>query len=90
MAAFTTTPREAKVAFSAQPTGCDLLGRRGDGPLQIISQHYDSAKPQRSGTAHAGRRVPMKRRLLFAGLVLAIVLLAVGGWAVDAFRFKGD
>lgn len=28
----------------------------------------------------------MKRRLLFASLVLAIVLLALGGWAVDALR----
>lgn len=28
----------------------------------------------------------MKRRLLFASLVLALVLLALGGWAVDAFR----
>jgi hypothetical protein len=28
----------------------------------------------------------MKRRLLFASLVLALVLLALGGWAVDALR----
>jgi hypothetical protein len=28
----------------------------------------------------------VKRRLLFACLVLAVVLLALGGWAVDAFR----
>jgi len=28
----------------------------------------------------------MKRRLLFASLVLALVLLALGGWAVDAIR----
>jgi hypothetical protein len=28
----------------------------------------------------------MKRRLLFASLVLALVLLALGGWVVDALR----
>jgi len=28
----------------------------------------------------------MKRRLLFVSLVLALVLLALGGWAVDALR----
>jgi len=28
----------------------------------------------------------MKRRLLFASLVLVLVLLALGGWAVDALR----
>jgi len=28
----------------------------------------------------------MKRRLLFASLVLALLLLALGGWAVDALR----
>jgi hypothetical protein len=28
----------------------------------------------------------MKRRLFFASLVLALVLLALGGWAVDALR----
>lgn len=30
------------------------------------------------------------RRFYFACLVLAIVLLALGGWAVAAFRPKGD
>jgi hypothetical protein len=28
----------------------------------------------------------MKRRLFFAGLALAILLLALGGWAVQAVR----
>jgi len=28
----------------------------------------------------------VKRRLFFACLVLALVLLALGGWAVDALR----
>jgi hypothetical protein len=32
----------------------------------------------------------VKRRLFFAGLALALVLLAVGGWAVEAFRPKGE
>ena len=32
----------------------------------------------------------MKRRLFFTGLALALVLLAVGGWAVEAFRPKGE
>jgi hypothetical protein len=32
----------------------------------------------------------VKRRLFFVGLALAILLLAVGGWAVDAIRPKGD
>lgn len=29
----------------------------------------------------------MKRRLLFLALALAIVLVAVGGWAVDGVRW---
>jgi hypothetical protein len=32
----------------------------------------------------------MKRRLFLAGLAIALLLLAVGGWAVDAIRPKGD
>ena len=32
----------------------------------------------------------MKRRLFFAGLALAFLLLAVGGWAFETFRPKGD
>jgi hypothetical protein len=35
-----TTSREAKAASSAQPIGCDLLGRRGYDPLEIISQRF--------------------------------------------------
>jgi hypothetical protein len=31
------------------------------------------------------RRTPIKRRLTFAAIGLAIVLLAVAGWAVQAF-----
>jgi hypothetical protein len=30
----------------------------------------------------------MKRRLLFAFVAIAIVLLALGGWAVAAFRLE--
>ena len=39
--------------------------------------------------ARAGARSlgSMKRRLLFAGLALALVVLAVGGWAVQGLRF---
>jgi hypothetical protein len=32
----------------------------------------------------------MKRRLLIAGVALAFLVLALGGWTVDAFRLKGD
>jgi hypothetical protein len=32
----------------------------------------------------------MKRRLFLAGLAIALLLLAIGGWAVDAIRPKGD
>ena len=32
----------------------------------------------------------MKRRLFFTGLAVAVLLLAVGGWALDALRPKGD
>jgi len=32
----------------------------------------------------------VKRRLFFTGLALALVLFAVVGWAVEAFRPKGD
>jgi hypothetical protein len=34
----------------------------------------------------AARSRPMKVRLLVLGLVLAIVLLAVGGWTVQGLR----
>jgi hypothetical protein len=30
----------------------------------------------------------MKRRLFFTGLALAILLLALGGWAVQALRWS--
>lgn len=32
----------------------------------------------------------MKRRLILTGLAIACLLLAVGGWALEAFRPKGD
>ena len=32
----------------------------------------------------------MKRRVYLTALVLALVLLAVGGWVIDAFRPKKE
>jgi hypothetical protein len=32
------------------------------------------------------RRRPLKQRLIFAAIALAIVLLALAGWATQAFR----
>jgi hypothetical protein len=32
----------------------------------------------------------MRRRLFITGLAIALLLLAVVGWAVDALRPKGD
>jgi len=39
----------------------------------------------RSGFTRRSRR-PIKRRLIFAAIGLAILLLALAGWAVQAFR----
>ena len=39
----------------------------------------------RSGFTRRRRR-PIKRRLIFAAIGLAILLLALAGWAVQAFR----
>ncbi|HEY8775314.1 MAG TPA: hypothetical protein VIM33_02410 [Gaiellaceae bacterium] len=46
-------------------------------------------------TAHAyvvrPRRRPLRRRLLFAAIAFAIVLLALAGWAIQALRTtEGD
>jgi hypothetical protein len=57
----TATPREAKNASSAQPTGCDFS----------------------EGGAMAQTN---KQRLFLVLIVLAVVLLALGGWAVQALR----
>ena len=54
-------PREAKVASSAQPTGCEFS----------------------EGGAMARTN---KQRLFLVLIVLAVVLLALGGWAVQALR----
>ena len=69
------------------------VGRRSrvsGGEAMALTKLVLHMTTRRSRTAPAfivrPRRMPIKRRLIFTAIVLAIVVLALGGWAVQAFR----
>jgi hypothetical protein len=69
-----------------QPTGCDFSeGEAMARNTLVIGTTKRQSMPARSAFATVRRR-PIKQRLMLAVIGLAIVLLALGGWAAQALR----
>jgi hypothetical protein len=84
--AFTTTPAEAKDASSVQPIGCDFS--EGEAMAHTRFTTGTATRQQITAAPYAGRirRRRSNRRLVLVLIAFAIVLLALGGWAVQALR----
>jgi hypothetical protein len=64
-------------ASSVQPTGCDF----SEGEAMAQTRFVNGTT-----TRDGGRRMPISQRLILVAIGLAIVLLALGGWAAQALR----
>jgi hypothetical protein len=60
-----------------QPTGCDFSEGEAMAQTRLVN-----GTPM--GTR--GRRLPISQRLILVAIGVAIVLLALGGWAAQALR----
>jgi len=69
-----------------QPTGCDF----SEGEAMARTRPVIGTTTRQSNAAQPGvartRRRPIKQKLVLVLLGLAILLLALGGWAVQALR----
>jgi hypothetical protein len=60
-----------------QPTGCDFSEGEAMAQTRLVNG---------TTTRYGGRRMPISQRLILVAIGLAIVLLALGGWAAQALR----
>ena len=69
-----------------QPTGCDF----SEGEAMARTRPVIGTTTRQSIAAQPGgariRRRPIKQRLLLVLIAIAIVLLALGGWAAQGLR----
>jgi hypothetical protein len=60
-----------------QPTGCDFSEGEAMAQTRLVNGTTMGAR---------GRRMPISQFLILVAIGLAIVLLALGGWAAQALR----
>jgi cytochrome b subunit of formate dehydrogenase len=81
-----TTPREAKNASSAQRRAATFSEEEAMAHITLVTGTTTRQRPTARAYVVRPRRRPLKQRLLFIAIALAIVLLALAGWATQALR----
>jgi hypothetical protein len=81
-----TTPHEAKIASSVQPTRCDFSEGEAMAQNRLLISTSTRQRVPAPPAFFPSRRRPIKQRLILILIGLAIVLLALGGWAAQALR----